>query len=118
MPDKVSLKWLNGLLWTKLTTEPTQDRGEQQQNIDTGFQHKPFQLRAWRGIIKHVLDTTERPVNLLCCDMLYPSGDGAGTHVRRCHGITITKNNRKCIVGFDFKKNPRFVSVRDQSDRP
>ena len=74
VPNEFSLIWLNGLLWKKLMNEPTQERGEQQDNIiNSGFQPKPFNFRAWHGIIKYILETyggseQEKPVRFLCCD--------------------------------------------------
>ena len=97
---------------------PTQERGELQDNINAGFQRKPCQFRAWRGIITYILNTyggskQEKPLRFLCCDTLFPSGDGAGTHVRRYHGITITKKKIETHCRVRFQKIPEVCSDKE-----
>lgn len=117
LPKQLTLRWWNGLLWSKLVNEPTQERGQHQSNTDTGFQSKPWHLRSWRGVIKYLMENYrgfERgaTVGFRCCDTTYFSNDGAQCHVRRHHGITVRKENKNCLVGFNFQTNPRFVTFR------
>ena len=97
--------------------EPTQEKGQQQSNTNTGFQSKPWHLRSCRGVIKYIMESygefeQEKTLAFRCCDTYYYSSDGTGCHVRRQHGITVRKRNKNCLVGFDFKTNPRFVSFK------
>ena len=98
LPKELKLRWCNGLLWSKLVNEPTQERGQQQSNTD-GFHSKPWHLRSWRGVIKYIMDNyggfeRDTTVGFVCCDITHKSSDAAQCHVRRQHGKTVRKGNK------------------------